>query len=87
MEAMASGVPVVASGISGIPELVIDGKNGFLVPPKEPKAIANVLDKLYNDEELQADLGHAGRQTVLQKFDLFKNTNTLIQMIADTNRS
>jgi colanic acid/amylovoran biosynthesis glycosyltransferase len=86
MEAMASGVPVIASGISGIPELVKHEENGLLVPPKDPKALANAIDRLYGDVALQAKFGQAGRQTVLQSFDLYKNANSLIQMIEESNK-
>jgi glycosyltransferase involved in cell wall biosynthesis len=87
MEAMASSIPVIASGISGIPELVNDGFNGLLVPPKDPTELANAISRLYNDEELCDQLGQAGRQTIRKKFDLFKNANTLIQMIREERKS
>jgi len=86
MEAMASGVPVIASGISGIPELVKHEENGLLVPPKDPMALANAIDRLYDDVTLQARYGQAGRQTVLQSFDLYKNAKSLIKMIEDSNQ-
>ena len=87
MEAMASGIPVVASNISGIPELIKDNKNGLLVPPKDPELLAKALLKLCADENLRVKLGQAGRQTILQDFDLHKNANSLIQMFEEANRS
>jgi len=86
MEAMASGNPVVASNISGIPELIDDNKNGLLVPPKDPESLAKALNRLYDDDSLRTRLGQAGRQTILQNFDLHKNANTLIQMFEEANR-
>jgi glycosyltransferase involved in cell wall biosynthesis len=77
MEAMGSGVPVVASNISGIPELVEDGKNGFLVPPRDAQALANALDRLYYHAELRRHFGAAGREKVLREFDLQKNAAML----------
>ena len=79
MEAMSSGVPVVASGISGIPELVEDGHSGLLVPPRDSAVIANALERLYHDVRLRKRLGQAGREKVLSEFDLNKNANTLAQ--------
>jgi len=79
MEAMGSGVPVVASGISGIPELVEDGHSGLLVPPRDSVAIANALERLYHDVRLRKRLGQAGREKVLSEFDQDKNANTLVQ--------
>jgi glycosyltransferase involved in cell wall biosynthesis len=68
LEAMACGTPVVASAIDGIPEVVIDGKNGFTVPVKNPKAIANAIVRLLEDEELRERIGRTARQTILDRF-------------------
>ena len=80
MEAMSSGVPVVASGISGIPELVENEHSGLLVPPRDSVAIANALECLYHDARLRNRLGQAGRQKVLSEFDQDINANTLAQL-------
>lgn len=79
MEAMASGVPVVASGISGIPELVEHERGGLLVPPRDPQALANALERLHGDPALRERLGRAGRDKVLREFDLYTNAATLAQ--------
>lgn len=79
MEAMASGVPVVASGISGIPELVEDGQSGLLVPPRDPLALADALGRLYADPALRGRLGQGGRAMVLREFDLHTNAAMLAQ--------
>lgn len=81
MEAMASGVPVVASGISGIPELVDHEISGLLVPPRDPQALANALKRLYGDPALRERLGKSGREKVLQEFDLHKNAALLADSI------
>jgi colanic acid/amylovoran biosynthesis glycosyltransferase len=70
MEAMSSGVPVVASAISGIPELVEDGACGLLVPPGDPAAIAAALRRLAEDPALRGRLGRAARARVLAEFDV-----------------
>jgi len=77
MEAMASGVPVVASEISGIPELVEHEKNGLLVPPKNGVAIADALERLCSDAALREQLGKAARETIERDFDLFANAAAL----------
>lgn len=79
MEAMASGVPVVASRLSGIPELVADGQNGRLVPPGDPMALADALGELAADPALRERLGRAGRATVLGAFDVDTNAARLIE--------
>lgn len=87
MEAMASGVPVVASGISGIPELVEDGKSGLLVPPRNPLALADSLERLHDDSMLRQRLGQAGRDKVVREFDLYTNAAVLVQCFSTEVRS
>ncbi len=78
MEAMASGVPVVASRLSGIPELVHDGECGLLVPPGDSEAIADAIERLAADPALRRRLGEAGRARVLEDFDLMTNASRLV---------
>jgi glycosyltransferase involved in cell wall biosynthesis len=70
VEAMACEVPVVATAVSGIPELVVHEQNGLLVSPHDPAAIAEALAALLGDEARRALLGAAARQTVVEHFDL-----------------
>ena len=70
MEAMSTGLPVVASAISGIPELVEDEVSGLLVPPRDAAAIARALRRLAADPALRERLGRAARNRVLAEFDL-----------------
>lgn len=73
MEAMSSGKPVVASRLSGIPELVDDGENGFLTTPGDAKEIADALERLHNNRELRIRMGREGREKVVREFDIYKN--------------
>ena len=61
VEAMAAGLPVVASDIPGYREVVTDGVEGLLVPPRDPEALAAGLVRVLRDPELAARLGEAGR--------------------------
>ena len=70
LEAMAAGLPVVATRVGGVPELVVDGETGLLVPPVDPRALALALQRLVDDPELRARLGAAGRARVEQHFRL-----------------
>jgi glycosyltransferase involved in cell wall biosynthesis len=79
MEAMGSSVPVIASNISGIPELAVDNETGLLTPPRESAAIAEALEHYINDPDLRKRLGQAGREKVLSEFDLNKNAELLAQ--------
>jgi len=69
MEAMALGRPVVAAAVDGVPELVVHGETGILVPPGDPEALARALDLLASDTDLATGLGEAGRIRV-GMFDL-----------------
>jgi colanic acid/amylovoran biosynthesis glycosyltransferase len=82
MEAMATGLPVVASRLSGIPELVTDGVDGLLVPPGDDEALAQALERLAADRALRRRLGGAGRATVLRDFDVDRNAAALAARFA-----
>ncbi len=80
MEGMASGLPVVASDISGIPELVDHEVSGFLVPPRDSLALADALETLGRQPELRQKMGLAGRDRVSRDFNLHHNAARLIAM-------
>jgi len=71
MEALAIELPVVTTAISGIPELIEDGKTGLLVPERDARALAAALLKLYRSSELGSRLAAAGRSKVLEDFNLY----------------
>jgi colanic acid/amylovoran biosynthesis glycosyltransferase len=77
MEAMGSSVPVIASKISGIPELVEDKVTGLLVPPRDATSLTNALECYFADPDLRRRLGQAGREKVVRDFDLNKNAENL----------
>jgi glycosyltransferase involved in cell wall biosynthesis len=81
MEAMAMGLPVVASAISGIPELVESEHTGLLVPPRDPSALADALQRLIQNREMGHLMGQAGREKVIRRFDLGTNTKQLLRLI------
>jgi len=64
IEAMAAAVPVVAARVGGIPELVVDGVNGFLIAPGDSASLARTLRTLLADHALAARLGNAARESV-----------------------
>jgi glycosyltransferase involved in cell wall biosynthesis len=77
MEAMASELPVVATRIAGIPELVEDGVNGFLVAPGDAAGLAARIDPLLENPELRTRLGRAGRAKVKAEFETGQETAKL----------
>jgi glycosyltransferase involved in cell wall biosynthesis len=69
LEAMAAGLPVVATDVGGVAESVVDGETGLLVPPGDPGALAAALECLLTDSGLRRRLGTAGRERARRHFD------------------
>ena len=68
LEAMAAGMPVVTTSVGGIPDLVEDGVDGYMVPPGDKDALARVLDRLLADPVLQKQVGTAARRKIEERF-------------------
>ena len=83
IEAQAMGLPVVASDVGGIYTLVKDGVNGFLVHPKEPRALAEAILKLLKDKEMAKELGRQAKQQVRQKFNLKQMVDKIEKVYKD----
>ena len=77
MEAMACSLPVIATDISGISELVSPSKTGYLVPPANPQAIANAIADVFNNWEDAKEIACQGRKIVYEEFDLSYNAGKL----------
>jgi glycosyltransferase involved in cell wall biosynthesis len=80
IEAMAMEVPVISTTVSGIPELVEDGRTGLLVPPRDPDALADALARLLDDAGLRQRLGMAGRERVVAEYESGKNAAELLRI-------
>lgn len=70
LEAMARGLPVVATRVGGNPEVVVEGETGFLVPSQSPQELAGALLRIQRDPHLGDRMGRAGRQRVEAHFDV-----------------
>ena len=73
MEAMACGLPVVSSSLSGVPELVEDGVSGYLCQPKDVTGLAEALLRFRRSPALRGKMGQAGRRRILEQFNLSEN--------------
>lgn len=80
IEAMACGLPVVVSTVGGIPELVKDDVNGFLVPPKDKASLTKKLKKLVDDIDLREKFGRKALETVDDEFNIDKKVDKLIEI-------
>jgi len=70
LEAMATGLPVVTTRVGGNPELIRDGREGLLVPPRRPRRLARALITLVDDHRMRRRLGIGGRRRVEERFSL-----------------
>jgi glycosyltransferase involved in cell wall biosynthesis len=86
LEAMAHGKPVVATGVGGLRDLVVDGETGLVVPPRDPKALREALRRLLADPELRLRLGKAGRLRAQESFSWESVTGSLLAAYADAAR-
>ena len=84
MEAMAMGLPVVATDIMGHPEIVVDGVNGFLVPKQDPEALADRLERLIQDDQLRVSMGREGRKLIIDRYNIQRNVVLLESLFLDT---
>ena len=80
-EAMAAGVPVVTTAISGIPELVEHGHTGLLVGPRNPNAVADALQQLLGDAALQRKLAVAARHRIERDFACWENARAMHRLL------
>jgi glycosyltransferase involved in cell wall biosynthesis len=86
LESFGSGVPVVASDLGGLPELVRDGTDGWLVPAENPMALAAALDRVWADPAQALSMGSAARRRVLQDFSTARHLDALAGVYADAAR-
>jgi glycosyltransferase involved in cell wall biosynthesis len=80
LEAMASGVPVVSTPVSGIPELIESSRDGMLVPPNNPLLLAEALDRLLSDSQLRDRLAQAARAKIESRFLVERSSSQLIRL-------
>ncbi len=80
MEALIHRVPVVATDVCGIPEVIQDGVTGFLVPEKDPSALADAIIKMVANKESALEMADKGRSLVLRQFDPERNHGKILNL-------
>jgi colanic acid/amylovoran biosynthesis glycosyltransferase len=83
MEAMAVGVPVIATNVAGTSELIEDGRTGLLVRPSDPLALADAIVRMIRDYPFRLCAAQLGRQKVVDEFDVDKETAKLNRYLLD----
>ena len=83
MEALASRIPVIATSVAGVPELVRDGETGILVPPSDVDGLTAALDRLLNEPDLCQRLGEGGLVAVLDQHDVAREAEKLLSLFWD----
>jgi lipopolysaccharide heptosyltransferase II len=83
IEAQAAGVPVVATQVGGVVDIIEDGKNGLLVPPEDPQAMSEAILKIIRDPQLARSLSEAARKKVEEKFNIELMVNSTLDVYKD----
>ena len=84
MEAMSCEVPTIGTAAGGVAELIRDGQDGILVPPRDPPAMVDAILRLAGDPDLARRLGQAGRERIVSGFGAEAGAETLIRLVAET---
>jgi colanic acid/amylovoran biosynthesis glycosyltransferase len=82
MEAMAAALPVVSTAIAGLPEMVVEGETGMLLPEHEPAILSGVLERLLSDQDFARSLGAKGRERATNLFAIEKTVEDLHRLIS-----
>jgi hypothetical protein len=85
MEAMAAGVPTIGTRAGGVGEIITDGHDGLLVPPRDPAALAAAVERLIDEPEFAVTLGMNGRATIEERFDSRLGAATLYTRVMGKN--
>src|SRR5438045_3880959 len=87
LEYMAAGLPVVATTVGGVPEIIEHEVNGLLIPSENPAALSGALLRLLNDEQMRKRLAEAGRERVLARFNFASVLANLRQLYKNPRHS
>ena len=80
LEAMAAALPVVATRVGGVPEVVVDSVTGLLVEPEDAAGLAGALDRVASDEAFRQRLGQAGATRIVEHFDARSTARQMVEL-------
>ena len=80
LEAMVMGVPAIATAVDGSKELILDGKTGLLVPPKDVTALTKAIEYMIENKEKTEGMGNAGKKRIRNKFSLQSNIEQTVDV-------
>lgn len=80
IEAMIKSVPSIVTRVGGMPEIVTDGVEGFVVPPSDPKAIAEAIQKLVSNPEIRTQFSTAARERIISNFNIVRTTERTLEV-------
>lgn len=83
LEAMAHGVPTIATPVGGVPQVIEDGVNGYLMPVDDEERLSELLCNLMDSQDLRASIGSAGRETISDHFNIERNVEELVRLYGE----
>jgi len=86
LEGSASGLPVIATDVGGVPEVCIDGTTGIMIPPRDPRALADAVIRLASDPALRRSMGVAGRAFVDERFEWSTNVAAMLRVFESARK-
>lgn len=86
LEAMAQGLPAVATAVGGVAEIMTDGETGVIVPPEDPQALARAIAELLSDDERARRLGQAARARIQERFTVAAHVDSVLAVYRDVLR-
>jgi glycosyltransferase involved in cell wall biosynthesis len=80
MEYMEAGLPVVATAVGGVPDIVLDGRTGLLIPPRDPAALAGAVGEVLRDPGRAREMGASGRRRRREEFDISRTVEAVQEL-------
>jgi glycosyltransferase involved in cell wall biosynthesis len=87
VEASAAGLPVIATPVGGLMDIVVEGESGLLVPPGDQTALAQALRELIENQDKRCRFGQSARQRAKRLFDARRNSNRIMEILARVNEN